>query len=686
MSNDDNRLNESQQRRLRITCEYIDKLLSDVESILHVSTSKAAFPKYIPNVPPAQRRTIEDYIGRIRARLVQTLEGQHIDREPASIPATRAIHANLTFVDIAVEELRPRYMRGYGELPREVETELNGIVGELEALVAKLDHFVTNSAGEDLQARLEQLQIQGADVELLKVLERVIADRGLVEFRSTLSMILDRLADTTFEIAVFGRVSSGKSSLLNAILGTDVLPVGVTPITAVPTRLLYGEEAQVTVWFADRPSERHEIGDLASFVAEQHNPGNMRHVTRILVTIPSPALRDGIAFVDTPGLGSLATAGAAETLAYMPRCDLGVVLVDAASTLTPDDLATIQSLYDAGIPANVLLSKADLVSAEDRPRVAEYVKEHIRSELGLDLSVHPVSIVASQRQLVSEWFENDIAPLFARRQELRSRSLERKIGRLRQSVIAALSGKLRRAQHVSVENREKAHSLESSLRRATARFEAMRPLLLKAEEQIRASGEPALRHAAAKIAAENERNAAVDASTVFRTSVVSDVRELTSDIHEELVRLSREANQVLRHTAEALQVPDAPAATEFADLIRDMPALELGQFRLDVSVSTLNRMFGASAVISAIQRKIEKQIGVQVRGALETYAALFRSWANGIVAQIQHRFDAYASAYRAQIDRSLGGPEVSSEEAAGILRDLEMLGAGRANSAVRPAV
>ena len=42
-------------------------------------------------------------------------------------------------------------------------------------------------------------------------------------------MLLDRMEGAAFEVGVFGRVSSGKSSLLNYILQTDVLPIGVTP-------------------------------------------------------------------------------------------------------------------------------------------------------------------------------------------------------------------------------------------------------------------------------------------------------------------------------------------------------------------------------------------------------------------------------------------------------------------------
>jgi predicted GTPase len=76
-----------------------------------------------------------------------------------------------------------------------------------------------------------------------------------VELRPRLSMIVERLESNRFEIAVFGRVSSGKSSLLNHILQTTALPVGVNPITAVPTRLIHGGQALLTVSFADRRVE-----------------------------------------------------------------------------------------------------------------------------------------------------------------------------------------------------------------------------------------------------------------------------------------------------------------------------------------------------------------------------------------------------------------------------------------------
>jgi GTPase Era involved in 16S rRNA processing len=180
-------------------------------------------------------------------------------------------------------------------------------------------------------------------------------------------------------------------------------------------------------------------------VSEELNPGNWKNVTRLVLELPSPRLGQGVVFVDTPGLGSLATAGAAETRAYLPRCDLAVVLVDAAATLTPEDVALIQALHENAITVHVLLSKADLLSEADRERMLAYVAGHIRTELGLDLAVHPVSVMAGHSHLLDSWLEREILPLCHRAQELHQRSLARKTAMLREGVRAALRARLEHA-------------------------------------------------------------------------------------------------------------------------------------------------------------------------------------------------------------------------------------------------
>jgi GTP-binding protein EngB required for normal cell division len=667
-------LNSNHARRLSVTCRHIDKQLADMENALSVASSKNAFPEYLSDITPAQRRVIEDYIARIRAQLARVLDGQGIQRPEPSIPVSRSLHTALTFIAIAAEELQPKYMRGYGEVPPSAAVELNGIAGELLGLVSQLDQYVMRGAGENLQERLQRLEQEGDEVALLKRLEKIIAEQGLVEFRSTVSMILDRLEDNRFEIAVFGRVSSGKSSLLNATLGTDVLPVGVTPITAVPTRIVYGKTPAVNVWFANRSPEQFEISRLADFVAEQRNPGNEKHVTRIMLQMSSPRLRDGIVFVDTPGLGSLATRGAAETLAYLPRCDLGVVLIDAGSTLTPDDLKTIQTLYDAGTPSNVLLSKADLLTVDDRAQVIEYVKGHIHSELNLETQVHAVSAIPVGRDLLTQWFENDIAPLYSQRQELKLRSIRRKVGTLQQSVEAALRARLRFKGREPAIDGEKLRDVEARLRQASGKLQETHATARKITDEIGNLASRSLWNAAADLVALWSKDSHENSTQqVVLDAVNRTVQDKASALHDFLHSLGRDLYESLRSTAEILNLADAPAAGEFSSLLREMPVFDLGQINPTVKRPAVTLVFGRSFAERRIANKLARSIGPQTLTALSAYRQLAYDWSEKTVGQIQRRFEAYANGYRAQVERMLGSPELSSEQEQGIRDGLDAL-------------
>jgi GTP-binding protein EngB required for normal cell division len=674
-----NLLNSNHERRLSVTCRHIDKLLADMESALNVSTSKLAFPQYAADLSPAQRRVIEDYISRIRAQLIRVLDGQGMERPPADIPVSRALHVNLTFVDIAAEELKPEYMSGYGQVPQAAAVELNGIAGELQGLVKQLDQYLMHGSRENLQERLQRLEQTGDEISVLKKLESVISEHGLVEFRSTLSMILDRLEDNSFEIAIFGRVSSGKSSLLNAMLGTDVLPVGVTPITAVPTRLLYGETPTVHVWRASRTPEQFDISQLAEFVAEQLNRGNEKHVTRIVVHLPSSRLREGVAFVDTPGLGSLATRGAAETLAYLPRCDLGVVLIDAGSTLTPDDLQTIQTLYDAAIPATVLLSKADLLTPEDRARVIGYVKDHIKEQLNLDLAVHAVSVMPGSKDLLTRWFEEDIAPLYSRRQELKIRSIRRKLGALRQSVEMALRTRLRPKDQLSPKKVEQLRVLEAELRQASGRLEEMKKAARGVANELEFASTRILRFTAATVVESWSKQSAADQEVpaIVRNAIIGTVQEQTEALRRRMETMTRKLHETLRATAKVLEVEDVPAEQEFSGVVREMPAFDLRQLNVRLRRPILLNLLGGDVSRSVVRKRLAGMIGDQLAKALSAYHALLYDWSERTLGQIQRRFDAYANSYRAQVERLVGGHASPVGQEGAIRRDLEVLESAR---------
>jgi GTP-binding protein EngB required for normal cell division len=665
-------LNPFQANRLRVTCQYIDKNLAEIEEILNSTGLKMAFPRYAADVLPAQRRTIEDYIARVRAQLVRVLEGQRIAREKPSIPASRAVHIHLGAIDIAVEELKPKYMRGYGEVPEGVATELNGIVGELSGLIQRLDRYLSEGVGEDLRARLERLDRAGNDLQLLKKIEEVVRVRGLVEFRPSIAAILDRAEDKSFEIAVFGRVSSGKSSLLNAILETDALPVGVTPITAVPTRIVHAGEPSLTVWFSEAPTKKLPVSQVAEFATEQQNPGNEKHVVRLVLALPSPALRTGVTFVDTPGLGSLATRGARETLAYLPRCDLGVVLIDAGATLTADDLQIMMALQQAAIPVNVLLSKADLLRTQDRERIVSYVKEHIASECRLDLSVHPVSVVASCRGMLDAWFKHQITPLYARSQELRAASLRRKIGALRDSVTAALQARLNRRQQTSKDTDEGARAAEETLRKATGIIAEMRSVSARYAEDAANTVSDAVVGAAKRLVETWPQTGAeaVPPEELVRQSLTGYVQGQVEKLQKEITALSVLLSSDLRQCAADLGMSDAPSEDEFQSVVRGSPVFEAPSFGVQLLRPSLARLFGRNAAKQSVAKQISRQLPQSFYAAVEAYWRLVKAWSASVIGQLSKRFESYAENYRAQAEVALGGHEVTKEELDAIAESL----------------
>lgn len=647
-------LNGNQKFRLRVTCQYIDKLLGDLDDILHAATSQSPFPRYVVDITPAQIRVLEDYIRRFRSQLVRTIAWQRMKPEPPDIPATRAVLTNLAFVDIAVEELKPSYMRGSGAVPEDAVSELNGVVHELRSLVTSMELYLKHELTRDLEKRLLRLETTGFDVDLLRLLEQIVTRNGLVEFRPRIDALAARLEDDSFELALFGRVSSGKSSLLNALLDTDVLPVGINPITAVPTKLRYGPELRAAVAFGDGQSAIVSVQELAKLVTEQGNPGNLRNVVRAIVEVPSPRLREGIMLVDTPGLGSLAKRGAAETLAYLPSCDLALLLIDAGATLNEEDIGTLRLLYEAGIPALVLLSKADLVAEGDLHRAIFYIEEHVKSDLGLHVTVHPVSALSHYSILLDHFFERELFPRFEEARALRNASVARKIGSLREVVTFALESSLHREKREDLKTRVDSSELEVLLRVVTGEVGEQRTVL---DHAFRTLGETP--DAVLNAVAQEAITWLHDTSE----SRISPLR-LSEWIHEVITRFVQppidRLREVGQHAIKSLQKiakemgrSDAPSEEDFELLLRDLPRFELATLPNALVISYWN-FLGETVIRSRIRASLRESVGPHLKEELHLYGMALSQWSEQIVRKLEALVNSYADAYRVQLQGTNG--------------------------------
>ncbi len=649
MHDDHITLNASQRQHLLVTCKHIDSLLGDVEATLNAAGCGTVFPGYLNDVTPIQRKTIEDYIARVRGQLLQVLAGQSLEPEKARVSAIHSIHVHLTFADIAIAELAPHCMRGYGPVSEAGTADLNGIVAELQSAIKELTRCVLQPQAGNLQERVQKLASQGWDVDGLRGLAEIIDRHGLTEFRPTMTMLLDRAEDTALEIAVFGRVSTGKSSLLNHIIGADLLPVGVTPITAMPTRIGYGPRPLVRVWQEGIGASEHTVEELPSYVDERLNSENRKRVGRILVLYPSERLREGIIFVDTPGVGSLATRGAAETLTYLPRCDAGIVLVDAGSTLTPDDTRVIGALTQASTPTTVLVSKADLLSLDDLEQQIAYVKRQLRSELDAELPVRAVSVMAGHLRLLDEWFAEELTPLYERKQRLLQESLARKTLMLAEATRAALE-MLVSDPRPQGEDRAQLEEVDLGLRRSAGDLQTFQSDLRRTTDQMATLKSFILSRAAESIANLWHTQQEVDCGEVLRNIATEVALEMAAEARSKLLKVQTTLRQQLSNAASWLKSTDAPGFEDFQAL-SEMPVFHMNR-QNQFARRPLFGGFGRWLRVRAANHKLETQAD-SLSNALESFSRLLYAWGLDASSELERRFDSFANRYRAQLERLL---------------------------------
>ena len=121
------------------------------------AASKRVFPRYIGDITPLERKAIEDDIARLRGQLLQLLAGHAVAPEKPRISASHSIHVGPTSVEIAIAELDPRYLRGYGPVSAEGATGLYGVVAELQSAVMELHRYIPQSPSGDLRETVETL-------------------------------------------------------------------------------------------------------------------------------------------------------------------------------------------------------------------------------------------------------------------------------------------------------------------------------------------------------------------------------------------------------------------------------------------------------------------------------------------------------------------------------------------------
>lgn len=398
-------LNEFQARHVEATFAQIDRLLGTIETLGQPKTSP--FARERADISPEEARFLGAFAQQMRSRMIAALDRLGVPRPRAVLSARNTAGVTLRFAQIALADLSASSLRGYGALDPTAAAEVEALASDIEELIGRAHALFQERDTAILSARLAELA--GPFGEVLRELEKMSARHALLEIRPLIAEAADRISGGTFDIGVFGRVGAGKSSLINALVGSDVLPVGALPVTAVPLRLHQGPSGAL-VSFENGAVLTIGSDEIARYATESGNPGNSAGVRAMEVSVPS--LTPGIRFLDTPGVGSLSRSGPAQAFAWLPRCDLGLVLIAAGTAISSDDLALLSGLIHAGIDCQVLISKSDLLKGSEIADATSYVLRELAAVAeGFDIPIHTVSTAPTALRSIESFRREVLDPL-----------------------------------------------------------------------------------------------------------------------------------------------------------------------------------------------------------------------------------------------------------------------------------
>lgn len=668
-------LNDHHKSHLRTAFAHVDELLSEALRDLDKEQAGSPFYRLIPDADPIQQKVMADYVIRVRSLMRNLLAQYNIALPAPSIRSTWAASTVLSAAVIAFLECEPSRMRGYGPLAKERADELHGMIAQLIDLLRKMEAYLAQGSTRDLRLRLERLKKKQPITNLLQELERVITAHGMVEFRPTLESLVQRAESPALEIGVFGRVKTGKSSFLNYILQTEVLTVGVTPITAVPTHIRYGIQPLGKIWFAEEPMLSIELDRLSEFATEQHNPANSKHVTRIEVEIPSQILERGMVFVDTPGIGSLALSGAAETLAYLPRCDLGIVLVDCGSALNSEDLALVDLLQRAGADVMLLLSKADILKPEDRQTTADYVRALLQSNIGLEVPVYAISTQGTRAELCDHWMTEIFLPLMQGHQHLVEQALQRKINGLLEAVQTNLQRRLtvpsepdmptKKVDWAGINNQ----LINTLVELDTAQKDRIDTSSLATELTERVIDDVSQ----SVVVSQDSLKRTGDVNECLTETLSRNSADLATKIGSNLIRIRASVFNTLKLVTAAAELP----AMDDADVPKpnNMPLMDCqNAVSATIRPNARWRMLGEGFLRRNVQKQLRETCSTEISNVFIRYAQQLEKWRQSQLAELQQYYATKSDFILAQKHTEENSEDQSPIDHTALENDLKILG------------
>lgn len=192
-----------------------------------------------------------------------------------------------------------------------------------------------------------------------------------------------RLEEHCVRAVVLGEIKQGKSSLINAVLGREALPTGVTPTTGAVVAVRVGNDpgAWLTPNDADAEREPLDADRFAKLATGREKPTSP---ATLELVVEDGALPGTLELIDTPGMNDMSRVRGAISRGELPRADALILVLDATQLLNRAEMAFLRDAVSAvgglaGSGATLLLviNRIDLIEEADRPQLVEYLEKEI---------------------------------------------------------------------------------------------------------------------------------------------------------------------------------------------------------------------------------------------------------------------------------------------------------------------
>ena len=203
--------------------------------------------------------------------------------------------------------------------------------------------------------------------------------------------LADKLENHKITVSVIGQFKRGKSTLVNAILGDKILPVGIVPVTAVVTTVEYGEKA-ASVHFDNGIIKEIGFDEMSSYINEQENQENRLGVSEVRLYCPSDFLQSGMTFVDTPGVGSVHQKNSDAAYSYVKESDAVIFMLSVDSPVNQIEIDFLENAKEFASKFYFAVNKIDSIDSDDLADYLAYCRKLLCGLMGVeDIAIFPVS-------------------------------------------------------------------------------------------------------------------------------------------------------------------------------------------------------------------------------------------------------------------------------------------------------